>query len=303
MKRYFALTITAFAALSAVFGCGGGGGGAAPADVRGRIMLVSTAGPLTGASVTVGGKSFTTLVDGNFLIQGISSASTQIIVTATGIKALTQPLPALKPNSVNDLGDIFVLDSSATGGYTATASGVVVRGDTNAPVGGATVKLSGQVVTTNSNGTFAFGGLPVGLGGTLNTGELVQVGLITLSGFEDKQIFIDPPLGAPPPNNDLGFIPISLPVGTIPGLPSNIRGVISLQGLVDLSGTLVSLIDKSSGATVGTFTTGADGKYGFFVVAGSYTVKASHTGFQDKQQDVLLTRPDLTQTVSFMLTP
>src|SRR5262245_45413700 len=156
MKRYFAITILALVSLTTVFGCGGGGGGAAPADVRGRIMLVSSGTPLQGATVTIGGKGFNTGVDGIVLIQGVSSASNQITVTATGIKALTQPLPALTPNVQNDLGDIFVLDSSATAGYTATASGIVVRSDTNAPVGGALVKLSGQATTTNSNGSFAF---------------------------------------------------------------------------------------------------------------------------------------------------
>jgi hypothetical protein len=302
MKRYLALTISAVVGLSLVFGCGGGGGGgAAPADVIGRILLVSTGSTLQGATVSIEGKNATTDANGHFLLQGVPSSATQIAVSATGIKSLTQPLPALVPNTTNDLADIFVLDSSATGGYTATASGTVVRSDTQAPVSGAAVKLNGQVVITNNNGSFAFNGLPVGLGGAD-----VQVGLIKAKAtdiLEDKQIFFDPPLGASPPNNDLGLIEMSPPVGPIPGLPSNIRGVITLQGLVDLSGTLVTLIDKSNGSTVATFTTAADGKYGFFVVAGAYTVKASRSGFHDKSQDVTLVRPDLTQTLSFTLIP
>jgi hypothetical protein len=302
MKRLVALIIMAALGLSSVFGCGGGGGGgAAPADVRGRIMLVSTGLPLQGASVSIGGRSVNTDLNGLFLLAGIPSNSTQITVSATGEKTLTQPLPTLTPNAATDLGDIFLLDNSAVGGYTATASGTVVRSDTNAPVSGATVKLNGQIVVTNNLGFFAFSGLPVGLGGD------VQVGLITATGFEDKQLFIDPPLGdsTPPSGSDnkLGLIPISPPVGPIPGFPSNIRGVISLQGLTDLSGTVVTLTLKSNGQLAGTFTTAADGKYGFYVVAGTYTVKATHGGFKDGQQDVTLTRPDLVQVVSFLLTP
>src|SRR6185295_3222215 len=156
MKRFLALTILAVIGLTSVFGCGGGGGGAAPADVRGRILLISTGLPLQGATVAIEGKSVTTDVNGIFSLIGVSSAALQITVTATGVKALTQSLPTLKPNTINDLADIFVLDSSAIGGYTATASGIGVRGDTQAAVGGAIVKLNGQIVVSNSNGSFAF---------------------------------------------------------------------------------------------------------------------------------------------------
>ena len=281
----------------ALFGCGSGGGGAPPADVQGKVLLVTTGSPPNpAATVNIGGSSIATSADGTFVLRGVSSASTQISITGTGIKTLTQKLPTLKANSVNDLGSIYVVDT--TSDYTATTSGKVVRADTQAALQGATVLLNGQATTTDATGAFSFSNLPVGLGG-----PGIQVGLITAQGFEDKPIIIDPPLGKSPPNNDLGNIPISPPVGGIPGGPTDISGKISLQGMSDFSGTTVTLINKTTGATLGSGTTGSDGAFGFWVVAGTYTVKADHTGFKSQSQDVNLARPDQPQTVNMTLTP
>ncbi|MEP6756949.1 MAG: hypothetical protein ABJA67_15700 [Chthonomonadales bacterium] len=277
------LSVTACAILTA---CGGGGGGTPPADVTGRILVVSSGSTLAGASVAVGGTTFTTLTDGVFTLRGISSTAPSLTVTATGIKPLTLPLTGLKANSLNDLGDIYVLNATDTGTYTATASGQIVRSDTLAAVPGAKVKLSGQVTTADSTGHFAFTGLPVGLGTAIQ-----PVGLVTATGFEDKPIQLDFPLVAPPPDNNLGQIQISPPVGGIPSGPFNIKGKISLTGQTDLSGTVVTLNDKATGNLIGTFTTLADGNYGFWVIAGHYTITATHTGppaFTPKTADVVL---------------
>jgi hypothetical protein len=284
---------------------GGGGGGAAPATVIGRIVLVSSGQPLNGATVSAGGKSYVTgsgaLGDGNFILQNASSDATTLTVTGTGVKTLTQTLEPLTPNQTNDLGDIYVLDTSdATADYKADVKGVVVRSDTFAPVAGAKVRFSGHVATTGANGAFQFTGLPVGLG-TANA----YVGDITATGFAVKQITLDAlVLGASPPVNDLGDIAIAPPVtGTTPPPPSNINGKVSLQGQTDLSGTTVTLVNKSGGASVGTVNTASDGKYGFFVVAGTYTVRVSHAGFTSQQVDVTLPRPDQVQTKDFTLVP
>jgi hypothetical protein len=296
-----ALCLLSVAAVNFIItGCGGGGGGGgvAPADITGRIVLVSSGAPLSGAVVSVGSTTMTTLADGVFTLRNVPSTGASLSVTATGVQALTQPLNNLQANKVNDLGDIFVLNTTDTGGYTATVKGQIVRSDTLAAIPGAVVKFSGHITTSDSSGNFTLTGLPVGLG---NAGT--QVGLVTASGFEDKQVFLDFPLIGTADNN-IGQILVSPPVGGIPGGPFNIKGKISLTGQTDLSGTLVTLINKDTGATVATFTTGTDGLYGFYVIVGHYTVKAEHTGppaFTAKTQDVNLDRTDVPVTLSFTL--
>src|SRR5437763_4428363 len=203
--------ISSLAALALVFGCGGGGGGPT-ASVRGRIVLLSTGRPLAGATVKVGGSTVTTDSTGGFLLNGVGTSQNQLTVSATGVKTLTQALPALTANTTLDLGDIFVLDSSSTSDYNAVVVGRAIRGDTAAPISGAIVKLNGQIFVTGASGQFSFSGMPVGLGGA------EQVGLITVpfppgtpQPFQDFPIRIDPPLGASPPNNDLGDLPLSPP--------------------------------------------------------------------------------------------
>jgi hypothetical protein len=280
-----------------MFGCGGGGGGAPPADVAGRILLTTTGQPPNpAATVTIAGRSVQTLNDGTFILRGVGSDARQIQVSAQGLLPLTQPLPTLTANQVNNLGDIFLSGI----GYTAVAKGRVVRADTLAELAGARVRISGQVTTTAADGTFTLSGLPVGLGG------MMEVGLITAANFEDKPVRIDPPLGASPPDNDLGDILVAPPVGGIPGGPTTIRGTVSLQGRTNFAGTTVTLLNKSNGQTLGTQVTAADGRYGFWVPVGQYQVKAEHPGppaFQSQTKDVTLSRTDQPQTVNFTLIP
>ena len=295
--------------LASLAGCGGGGGGAPPANVIGRVMLVSSGQALNGATVTIGGTSYVTGSNavgvGNFVLNNVSSTSTQIMITGTGLKPLTQTLSTLIPNQTNDLGDIFVLDTTSDplADYKATVTGAVVRNDTFAPISGATVKFSGQSMVTGAAGTFQFTNLPSGLGQGTNGQDLV-VGLIKASGFEDKEIRLGGlALGASPPVNPLGDIPMFLPVGPTPTPPANIKGKVSITAQTIFSGTTVTLVKKSDGSTVSSQITKADGLYGFYVVAGTYTVKVSHTGFANQQADVTLPRPDQVQVKDFTLAP
>src|SRR5262245_20346848 len=112
MKTNIATILAAATALGLIFGCGGGGGGgSAPATVAGRVMLVSTGQPLSGATVSVGGQSFTTGVDGIFTIPGVPSnnSNLNLTITATGVRTLTQKVPSLTPSTTTNLGDIFLL--------------------------------------------------------------------------------------------------------------------------------------------------------------------------------------------------
>ena len=280
-------------------GCGGGGG-ALPADIVGRILLTTTGQPPNpAATVSVAGApGVQTLVDGSFTIRNASSTATQITVTAAGMTVLRQQLPPLTPNSVNDLGVIFLTDST----YNADVDGKVVRADTLAPIAGASVVISGLRTTTDASGAFALSGLPVGLGGMG-----LEVGKVTAVGFEVKPVVIDLPLGptVPPDNlvNHLGEILVSPPVGGIPGGPTTVNGRVLLQGQTVHSGTTVTLIRASDGVALGAVLTPDSGAYGFWVPVGAYQVRAEHTGYQAKTVDVSVTRLDTPVTTDITLSP
>ena len=295
MKRYLLELLLAAAAIFMAFGCGGGGGGGGPtANVRGRIMLVGTSQPLAGATVNIAGQSVVTTATGEFQFAGVPVLpSPQIQVSAPGIATLNQSVPALTANQANDLGDIFVVDENGT--YTANVRGTVVNAENFNPVANAVVTISGRRATTGANGEFQLTNLPVGLGGS------IAVGTITAQGFETKSLILDLPLGASPPDNDLGPIAISPPVGTIPGGPFNIRGTVTQVGIQDMTGTIVSLIRKSDNQVVDTFTTGAAGFYGFWVVAGEYTVRAERGAGAVKTADATLVRIDQPITVNLTI--
>lgn len=288
----------------AIAGCGGGGAGTPPATVTGNVYLIDGSGakvvPVPAATVSAGGGTVTTDANGAFTLMGISSTATQITIKATGYKDLVQALPVLKPsttlNVTNNLGDIFL---SGTG-YTASVSGTVVRADTQAVVPGAVLRLNGLFATTSASGAFTISGLPVGLGGSLT-----PVGLITASGYQDKPLVIDLPLGdSTPPNavNILGIIPIAPPVGTIPGSPFDISGIVTVQGAVDNSTVSVTLLNQG-GATVSSMTTAADGAYSFWAIAGNYTLTFQRVGYTPKQSPVTVTRPDTPVSVNITLVP
>jgi hypothetical protein len=268
--------------------------------VVGRILLTTTgAPPNPSATVSVAGApAVQTLVDGSFTIRNASSTATEITVTAAGMTTLRQKLPALTPNAVNDLGDIYITDTT----YNADVDGRVLRADTFEPIAGAQVVISGLRTTSDALGAFTLKGLPVGLGGL---GQ--AVGKVTATGFEVKPIIIDLPLGptAPPDNlvNHLGDILVSPPVGGIPGGPSTIYGKVLLQGQTAHGGSTVTLIRVSDGATLGSVLTLADGSYGFWVPVGAYRVRAEHTGFTSQTVDATVVRLDSPVVVNITLTP
>jgi hypothetical protein len=301
-RRYARWLLGLLAGSLAIVGCGGGGGGGLFALLQGRVLVVSNVAgdpPIVvqGARVSAGGVSTTSDAQGKFNLR-VPANALSITIAAQGLPTLTQNLPTLTPEpAINQLGDITLAQAGSN--YSATASGRVLRADTRDPVINAKVLLNGQVFFTTANGDFNFRNLPVGLGqgGT-------PVGLVSAPGFEDKPIILDFPLESSPPDNNLGNILLSPPVGGTPGLPTNIRGTITLQGQNDHSGTTVTLIDRNTGQPVGTpQVTGIDGKYGFYVVAGQYTVRAEHAGFQTQTRDVDLARPDQPVTVNMTLAP
>jgi len=297
--RGLGLTALCAMALVAMAGCGGGGGGGPRADIRGRILLVTTGQPPNPAATVAvaGADAVQTLTDGTFIIRNASADAKQIVVTATGMTKLVQDLPTLTANAVNDLGDVFLTNST----YNADVDGTVLRADTLAPVSGATVRISGKTAVTASDGSFAIKALPVGLGG-----PDIQIGVVRATGFEDKAIYWDFPFGATTSAdtvNHLGNILISPPVGTIPDAPTTIRGKVTLQGETVHTGSTVTLIKLPEGTELGSVLSLSDGSYGFWVPVGKYQIRAEHSGYQTQTVNVLLSKLDQPVTVNITLVP
>lgn len=283
-------------------GCGGGGGGnsAAPADVTGKVLRGETnVAPNPAATVSIGGKSVATQADGTFTLTGVPSNATTANITASGSQARQVPI-TLKPNVSNDLGTLFLTDNAA--GYTATVTGRIVTQDSGQPVGNATVSIASVSTSSKTDGTFSLAGLPVDLGASMPAGTVV--GSVKANGFEDKPITVET-LGFPLVKgaNPIGDIRIASPVGSLPpGLPSTVRGVVTVQGQKPSGGVTITL--TSNGNNLGTTTTDTNGNYSFWVVPATYTVTANFPGFPAKSAQVTLARLDTPVTApTINLTP
>lgn len=260
--RAATMALLAMAALVVLAGCGGGGGGGNPsggtATVTGRILRAETgaASPST-ATITIGGLVITAAADGAFSQTGVNAGATTAVIASAGAQSHTITI-ALTPNTTNNLGDQYLSDT----GYTANATGTVLRQDTNAPVGGATVVIGGSKTTTNTNGTFEIDNLAVGLGTLVN----VSIGTVTATGFDTKDIV--PQFALAAGANPLGNILIAQPSGTVPLPPYTITGKV-LSGTTAASGatvTLISITTANGNVSRGNTTTDANGNYFFWVV-------------------------------------
>ncbi len=273
-------------------GCGSGGGGSSsgtPVSVTGRVLRAETGlAPNPSATVTIGGTTVTTAVDGTFTFSAPSNATTAAI-TATGSQTRMITI-ALSSTQTNNLGDIYISDT----GYTATVTGRVVASISGAiqPVGNATVTIANVSAVTKTDGTFSLAELPVDLGNVAGT-----VGKVTAAGFEDKPITdvnLQFPLKAG--SNPIGDLLIAAPSGSTPLPPYTIKGVVQVSGQPK-SGIGVKLTTTVNGTvtTLGTTTTDSTGTYTFWVTAGAYTVQATNTA---ATQSTLVTLVRLDQPVT-----
>jgi hypothetical protein len=243
--------------------------------VTGTVLLAETNAPVTDATVSIGGQATQVDQNGNFTLSDAPSNATTATITSASAKTRTLAI-ALTANQTNALGSIFL----STTGYTATATGTVVTQDTSQPVGNATVNIAGTITQTATNGTFTLTNLPVDLGSIAGA----PIGVVTAPGFADKPI--QAPFVFQAGNNALGNIVIASPVSsTTPLPPYTITGTVTVNK-TPTAGITVSL---SSGATkLGSTTTDNTGTYYFWVVPGTYTVSATHTGAAAKQVTVTL---------------
>jgi C1A family cysteine protease len=115
----------------------------------------STGSVLTGATVSVAGKTATTSSTGAFSISGITAGTYTISASKTGYTAYTNTAFAVSANKSVTI--------SLTAVPTYTISGTVRSGSSTGPVlAGATVSVAGKTATTSSTGAFSISGITAG---------------------------------------------------------------------------------------------------------------------------------------------
>jgi len=145
----------AVAALVVVSGCGGGGG-AGGTTVSGFVYDDSTLGGVSGAQVSVGGKSTTTSASGAFTLTSVPVGTRTLVVTKTSYQLLSTSFTAVA--GATGLGPVYLRPQLTPG------KGVVIGTvqDAGVPVPGAAVIGGGKTAVTKSDGTFAIYSLPPG---------------------------------------------------------------------------------------------------------------------------------------------
>ncbi len=269
------------AAVIFVAACGGGGGGGGGATIVGRVLQVATGGPPSPqASVQAGSDSTLTAVsDGSFQVGAPGGASSLTVDTRTaqsGVWIFSTP-PA---SGVTDVGDLWV------GPERVTLSGTVRDTTSNDPVPGATVSFGGRFGTTDASGRFGL--LEVAYSSSTQTAFWGIVGTARATGYFKTDFSAAPNVasGGTVEVGDVFITPLSDP--NPPGPPFNIWGVISAPG--GPQGTIVRL--RLASVDIRVFNVGADGKYFFFVVPGSYTINAAKGALTAPDQMVTLTQPN-----------
>jgi sugar lactone lactonase YvrE len=124
--------------------------------VSGTVRDGSATGPvISGATVSIAGKSTTTSSTGSFSISGIQSGTYTVTISKAGY--VTKNITGLVVNS-NRSGLVFYL---TRGIY--TISGTLRQGSSTGPVlSGAKVSIAGKTTTTSSTGTFTISGIVAG---------------------------------------------------------------------------------------------------------------------------------------------
>lgn len=247
-----------------ILACGGGGGGGGsvitPSTIVGRVLDITTGGPIApNATVQVGSSSVQTLADGSFTLQ-VPQGTTNVQIDAGTYGVWQFTIPAA--DGTTDVGDLWV------GPQRVTVTGRVIDAANGASVVGATVRFAGRTATTNSSGTFilqqvAYSNSSLaafwGVKGTVNADKYFTTnfsaqpntavgGVVTVNDILLTRTSSDTP--PPPPYNLFGTI---APSSAAPG-------------------TVVTL--KLGTTPVRIYNVGTDGQFFFWVEPGDYTIEA-----------------------------
>jgi hypothetical protein len=272
-------------------GCGGsGGGGGSSATLIGRVLSVTTGGPLNPAATVqqVGGSPSTStdLADGSFSLANVPSGTTQaqVVSNQVGWPTFTFNFPAATGTTV--IGDLWV------GPEQVTLRGRVLNSTNANPVANADVTFGGQNGKSGSDGVFNLTG--VGYSSATQTAFWGIVGSVRANGFFKSDFNAAPNVKDGANVVNVGDILITPANDTNPpGPPYNITGRVFPIGTS--TGCIVTL--KQGATELRIFNVGNDGKYYFWITPGSYEITYQKGAQSAPTQNVNLTQPNETITV------
>jgi hypothetical protein len=245
------------------------------ATIKGKVTNKSTDAPLMNATVTLTGantRTATTNNAGDYSITGLAPGATQIQVTLAGFAKATASVN-VELNVTYDFSP--ALEPIPAGGIQPKLSGRITDGLTNAPIGVATVVLSGTNTATvrgDANGFYQFD--------NLNTGRTIVA--FNAPGYQSTAVPIDLALNTTH-TLSMALFPDGFinPNGAITG-----RAVDEVS-LLPVAGAVVS---AELDADTRLFTTAGDD--GRFATAGGlegrWKVTVGRSGYQDFATEVLI---------------
>lgn len=264
MKRLFGAA--AGIVLLALGACSGGGGAGETRQVSGRVLSVSTGGPVDpAATVQIGSRTDRTDADGLFSLRAALGAT--VATVASAFPTFTFTFPPISADT--DLGDLWV------GPEAVTVVGTVVESTTSLPLPDVAIRFAGKRALTNSLGQFTLTEVAYDPGA-----DFVFFGIFgsaEKSGYLRSEFSANtPPIGGVVTIPLINLAPLSDP--TPPPPPGNLYGTVTLQGGGNSSGTIVTVLQ--GGNPVRQQTLGDDQKYRFWVVPSDYTIRFERSGFQ-----------------------
>lgn len=254
-----------FAVLLLAIGCGGGSGGGNPnpgttVRLSGRVLNVVTGGIVTPVPTVRVGTATTTAsdFDGSFDFD-VPKGATTVTVETTDFGTWTFTVPAL--NADTELGDLWV------GPNRVTVTGTVRDSSNDAPVSGVAVNFGGRRGTTNASGVFTL--TEVAYANAAPEGIANIQGTATAEGYIPGVFSAETTASGGGVNIGDVILTPSGDENPPPG-PYNIWGKVLPEA--QAVGTTVTL--SQGGVATRTYTVGNDGRYYFWVSAGTYTVRA-----------------------------
>lgn len=240
----------------------------APSDagLTGRVLAADTELPITGAVLTLTGATTATVVSNNtgrLQSTSLPAGSFRGVLTYAGMRSIEFDL-TLVGGRILDLGDLRMTQGAGPGPDFGVVRGRVVDADTDAPLAGATVRLTSPAVTVQTDGDGRYQLLQVPVGNI----ELT----FTATGYSTRIV----PLTIAPRSV------VDLTVRLAP-LPPNLNGA-QVRGIVTNANTGTPLTGATLAVTDGappvSTTSGADGRYALTVQPGAaVTITATLAGY------------------------
>ncbi len=272
------LSLGCFALALLLTSCTVGGGGGI--QVSGRVLSISTGeGPDPPATVTIAGRSTTTVPTSGTFFLGVPSGASEVQVTHSVFPPFVFTVPPITQS--RDLGTFYI------GPQTVTIVGTVLDASTNQPIGNVVVSFAGRRALSNSAGEFTLEGVAYD-----PNSEFILFGIPGRAEhplYLPAEFFVNQsPIGGVITLAPILMAPLSDP--NPPPPPFNLWGIVSLEGGGNPQGTLVTL--EEGGNPIRRYNVGSDGRYAFWAVPGSYTILFEKEGFQPLRIAVTLTQPN-----------